>query len=227
MKIDIFTIPAKLTACCKKFAKKPAFLLKNGKTISYLDMNWDIFRTARILREQGISKHSKVVLFIDDNPQTIETFFAITRLGAVALLLDKSFTPEQITSIISKEKPEAIFTNELNTFDLPEDCNASILDINDNKILKNAKFSMASSDYIIRSSDPAAIKYEIDGSGLISHKIITQKEVAAAKKVKKSKEAKCKNHKKVAKKAPNKLVTTATNISIFAKILTGRCFSFH
>lgn len=226
MKIDISTIPAKLTACCKKFAKKPAFMLKNGSTISYLDMNWDIFRTTRILREQGISKHSKVVLFTDKNPQTVETFFAITRLGAVALLLDRNFTSEQISTIIEKEKPEAIFTDGLESLPLPENCNASILDINDNKILKNANFCMASSDYIIKSSDPAAIKYEVDGTGHLSHRIITQKEVAAAKKVKKNKEAKCKKHKKIAKKSQNKFQATANNISIFAKILTGRCFSF-
>ena len=45
MRNVINTIPALLTAVAKKFAVKPAMLLKHGNKISYDDMMWDVSLT--------------------------------------------------------------------------------------------------------------------------------------------------------------------------------------
>ena len=112
MRNVINTIPALLTAVAKKFAVKPAMLLKNGNKISYDDMMWDVSLTCRALKEQGITKSSKVALFMDNSPQCVESFLAITKMGAVAILISYDFSENQIKEILEQEKPDAIFISD-------------------------------------------------------------------------------------------------------------------
>lgn len=221
MKKSFFTIQTKLSECCKKFAKKPAFILNNGKTISYKDMNWDISRTSQLLREQGICKNSKVALFVSNDALFLETFLAITKLGAVALLLRPEFSQKVITSIIQEEKPEAFFVQNTQIDFIPEDVNISILQITDNKILKSANRTFSISGYIVKSTDAAAILFSTTDNNQYTRRIITQKELAIASKNIKSKE---KAEKKQKTKIQNaiKLQSAASIILGFAKLLTGK-----
>ncbi|NLM00913.1 MAG: acyl--CoA ligase [Treponema sp.] len=214
MKNTLQTIPTLLVECCRKFGKKPAIVLNNGLSISYKDMMWGISRTAQILREQGVSKNSKVALFMNNCPQSVETFLAITHVGAVALMLKEDFSKEQIDEIIKAETPDVVFINE-NTKNLVcEDTNATIMQISDNRILKSIDKGLSRSGYIIKSSDPAAIVYEIQKDSSFSRRIITHKEISSS-------ETKTKNKQKAMCKK-NKIQQITDTVINFAKLLSGR-----
>ena len=184
MKNKLFTIPAMLSEVCRKFENKPALLLDTGGKISFKDMLWDISRTCRILREQGISKGHKVAVFASENPQSVVSFLAVTRLGAIAVPVTKAFTREQINHIFMAEKIDAAFINADKVSDLPENTDCSILEMDDNRILKSVNRTIAASGYTVTDADIAAVVYETDSDGNLSRREVTHKELATASKKK-------------------------------------------
>jgi len=184
MKNKLFTIPAMLSECCKKFKNKPALLLDTGAKISYKDMLWDITRTCRILREQGISKGHKVAVFVSENPQSVVSFLSVTRLGAIAVPVTNTFSQEQINHIFMAEKIDAAFINAKELSKLPENTDCSILEMDDNRILKSVNRSIAASGYTITDADIAAVIYETDKNGNFIRREVTHKELATASKKK-------------------------------------------
>jgi acyl-coenzyme A synthetase/AMP-(fatty) acid ligase len=184
MKNKLFTIPAMLSECCRKFENKPALLLDTGAKISYKDMLWDITRTCRILREQGISKGHKVAVFVSENPQSVVSFLAVTRLGAIAVPVTRTFSQEQINHIFMAEKIDAAFINAKELSKLPENTDCSILEMDDNRILKSVNRSIAASGYTITDADIAAVVYETDKNGNFFRREVTHKELATASKKK-------------------------------------------
>lgn len=185
MKNQLNTIPSLLAECCRKFANKPAMQLTNGCNISYRDMSWDISHTSLTLKEQGITGNSKVALFLDNTPQAVETFLAITKMGAIALLLTNEFSKEQIAKILENETPDAIFINEDKINLLPSNIDSTILEMADNRILKQINRQVSNSITGVKSEDPAVIFYQFKSNGLKPRMVYTQKDIARAVRSKK------------------------------------------
>ncbi len=132
----INSIPALLSRNFRKFAKKPAMILDGGRTISYNDMRWDIFKTANILRFFSGAKPKTVAIFIDNSPQTVETLYSIMSIGAKAVLLRYTMSKAEIATALDKENPDVIFIRNENMGVLPENLTASVLEMADNRVLK-------------------------------------------------------------------------------------------
>lgn len=179
MKNNKYTIPTLLNKSCKKYAKKTALKLSDGKSISFKDMMWDISRTSQVLKTEGIEKGDKVAMFYNNDPQTVETFMAITRIGAVAIMYPDTFTEDQINAILESEKPEAVFISEPQKDTLKLPANASIIDIYNNQVIKSSNKVVSSSIYAITDNDLAATVYQIRNDEIItkfdySHKQIVE-----------------------------------------------------
>lgn len=191
MKKSLSTIPSILAECCKKFAKKTALFLNNGSKISYNDMMWDISRTSQVLRDQGISKNSRVALFMTDNPQSIETFLAVTHMGAIAIILRYDYSSAQISEILTTEKPDAVFLSENKLEVIPAGLKMTVLEMADNKILEKVERPASESVYTISDTDIAVISFTLAPNGELTKKVYTHKELAegtkAAKKLSKNK----------------------------------------
>lgn len=175
MRNVINTIPALLTAVSKKFALKPAMLLKNGNKISYDDMMWDVSLTCRALKEQGITKSSKVALFMDKSPQCVESFLAITKMGAVAVLLDYNFTENQIKEILEQEKPDAVFVSDYKLGPVLSAEDTTIIAIDDNRILKQVSRQVKNSITQVSEKDNAVIMFDTTEHGGLTKQVLTQK----------------------------------------------------
>mgnify|MGYP002860236798 CR=1 FL=1 len=132
----INSIPALLAKNFQKFAKKPAMILDGGKTISYNDMRWDIFKTSSVLRFFSGSAPKCVAIFIDNSPQAVESVYSVLAIGAKAVLLRYSMTKEEIESALQNESPDAIFIRAQKMDLLPQNLSASVLEIADNRVLK-------------------------------------------------------------------------------------------
>ena len=180
---NLTTIPSILARCCRKFSKKPALVLPNGNKISYSDMMWDISRTTQLLKEQGIRKHNKIVLFIDETPSSLETFLAITRLGAVAVVLQYDFTKEQIKNIFEFEKPEITFINEEELGLIPQEAHdySLLFGMQDNKLLsKNTERKLSVCNYTnaVADSDLAVVGFVVEADKTLTRTEFSQKLIA-------------------------------------------------
>ncbi len=130
------TIPSMLASNFKKIARRPAMVFDDGKTISYSDMRWDIFKTANALRFFGEGAPKSVAIFIDDSPQAVETVYSVLSIGAKAVLLRYTMSAEEIKTALEEQQPEVIFIRAESISLLPENFGASVLEMADNRILK-------------------------------------------------------------------------------------------
>lgn len=229
MKKNAFqTIPLLLAECKRKFSKKPAFELTSGKKISYDDMMWDVSRTTQLLRTLGVTKSSKVALFTDNSPQTVETLLAITRMGTAAIPLSYDYTQKQIAEILDTEQPAALFIQKDKMSILPESANMTILEMADNRVLKSVSRNACSIPSEILEDDIAAIWYQVSADGKMKRRTFTQKEIASA--VCSAKAIKPNKAKKVNK--PNALTRSLDSMfaytrTYFVPMVNGICVHCH
>ena len=169
MKNSINTIPEALSNAYLKRASKTAMILNNGNKITYNDMMWDISMTCSILKDNGIKKDSKVALFMDKTPQCVETFLAIIKTGAVVLLLDYSYSENQIAEIIASENPDLIFVKD-SKLDLISNGSATVLGIEDNRLLRKVDSDVSRSVTNlakINGNDNAIVTFTVTDNDLL------------------------------------------------------------
>lgn len=175
MKNVMNTIPVAISSVANKFASKTALFLNNGNKISYNDMMWDVSMTSRALKEQGVTNNSKVALFMDNSPQSVVSFLAITRMGAVAILLNYEFGEKRIKEILAEEKPDVIFVSDYKLNYALGTENASILAIDDNRLLKQVSRQVKNSITEVEEKDDAVVTYSLSENGNFIRKCYTQK----------------------------------------------------
>lgn len=175
MKNSINTIPEALSNAYLKRASKTAMILNNGNKITYNDMMWDISMTCSILKDNGIKKDSKVALFMDKTPQCVETFLAVIKTGAVVLLLDYSYSENQIAEIIASENPDLIFVKD-SKLDLISKGSATVLGIEDNRLLRKVDSDVSRSVTNlakINGNDNAIITFTVTDNDLLERNCLT------------------------------------------------------
>ena len=175
MKNSINTIPEALSNAYLKRASKTAMILNNGNKITYNDMMWDISMTCSILKDNGIKKDSKVALFMDKTPQCVETFLAIIKTGAVVLLLDYSYSENQIAEIIASENPDLIFVKN-SKLDLISKGSATVLGIEDNRLLRKVDSDVSRSVTNlakINGNDNAIVTFTVTDNDLLERNCLT------------------------------------------------------
>ena len=175
MKNSINTIPEALSNAYLKRASKTAMILNNGNKITYNDMMWDISMTCSILKDNGIKKDSKVALFMDKTPQCVETFLAIIKTGAVVLLLDYSYSENQIAEIIASENPDLIFVKD-SKLDFISKGSATVLGIEDNRLLRKVDSDVSRSVTNlakINGNDNAIVTFTVTDNDLLERNCLT------------------------------------------------------
>ena len=175
MKNSINTIPEALSNAYLKKKKKTAMILNNGNKITYNDMMWDISMTCSILKDNGIKKDSKVALFMDKTPQCVETFLAVIKTGAVVLLLDYSYSENQIAEIIASENPDLIFVKD-SKLDLISKGSATVLGIEDNRLLRKVDSDVSRSVTNlakINGNDNAIVTFTVTDNDLLERNCLT------------------------------------------------------
>ena len=175
MKNSINTIPEALSNAYLKRASKTAMILNNGNKITYNDMMWDISMTCSILKDNGIKKDSKVALFMDKTPQCVETFLAVIKTGAVVVLLDYSYSENQIAEIIASENPDLIFVKD-SKLDLISKGSATVLGIEDNRLLRKVDSDVSRSVTNlakINGNDNAIVTFTVTDNDLLERNCLT------------------------------------------------------
>jgi acyl-CoA synthetase (AMP-forming)/AMP-acid ligase II len=89
---------------------KVAILFKDEK-ITFSDLNTFSNRIANRLLNVGIKKGDRVVLLFQNCPEFCVAYFAILKIGAIAVVLDFRLSPAEMEPIFQEAEVSAIITN--------------------------------------------------------------------------------------------------------------------
>tara|TARA_B100000959_G_C14951401_1_gene612025 strand:- start:376 stop:2085 length:1710 start_codon:yes stop_codon:yes gene_type:complete len=72
------------------------FIVFNDERYSYQDIHIKAAQTANALKNAGIKKGDRVAICMANNPEYIITFMAVTSMGAVCVLLNSWWVPDEV-----------------------------------------------------------------------------------------------------------------------------------
>lgn len=79
-----------------------------GMPFSYVRFHDMIDRAARAFASRGIVKGDTVMMMLPTLPETLVSFYALNRLGAVVDFIDVRFTPERVLEIARRVRPKML-----------------------------------------------------------------------------------------------------------------------
>jgi long-chain acyl-CoA synthetase len=91
----------------KKYRKKTALLFE-GKEISFEQLNENVNRLANGLRTLGICKGDRVAIMLPNIPEFVYFFFALQKLGAIAVPFNTMYKGREILHILNDSGTRAI-----------------------------------------------------------------------------------------------------------------------
>ncbi len=94
----------------KERPTKPAILFREEK-ITFSDLNTLSNRLANRLLNVGVKKGDRVVLLFQNCPEFCIAYFAILKIGAIAVVLDFRLSPNEMEPIFQEAEVSAIITN--------------------------------------------------------------------------------------------------------------------
>ena len=89
---------------------KPAILFKEEK-ITFSDLNTFSNRLANRLLKVGVKKGDRVVLLFQNCPEFCVAYFAILKIGAIAVVLDVRLSPAEMEPIFQEAEVSAMITH--------------------------------------------------------------------------------------------------------------------
>ncbi len=96
----------------RKFPKKEAFV-SNNKRYTYLEVEVKVNKLANSLRQHGIEKGDKVIIFTPNTMDFIYPYFAVQRLGAIVVPINARLATEELRYILEHSEAKAFIGHEL------------------------------------------------------------------------------------------------------------------
>lgn len=157
-----------------EFPDKVAVSWKDHK-ITYKDLGTDVAKARKLFTEKNIKKGSHVAMVFNNNYNFVKTFFAITTLGAIAVILPASLSNEAMLAMFKKfEVSHVVYGKE--SKDKVETIQKELSDFIyiSSEIFSNLSEELSSTSNI-KSSDSAVIMLTGGTTGstkgaLLSHK---------------------------------------------------------
>ena len=95
----------------RKFPNKEA-LVYGDTRLTYRQLNARINRLAHALMDLGVTKNDKVAILAYNCNQFMETYFALAKIGGVAVPINWRLHPEEMTYIASQSDAKALIAGE-------------------------------------------------------------------------------------------------------------------
>src|SRR5690606_22555874 len=93
------TVPAMLEHMAQRWADRDA-IVKKGYALTFAELNEMSASQARSLLAAEVGKGCRVGLLMGNSPEWLAAFFAITRIGAIAVPLSTLYQPPELAWII-------------------------------------------------------------------------------------------------------------------------------
>lgn len=95
--MDTYTL---LQHNARQFGSKPAIIF-NDQTVTFAQLQPEVFRLAGVLRELGVAKGDKVAIYLPSGPQYVYSYLACFCLGAVGVPLDYMLKEDELISCLT------------------------------------------------------------------------------------------------------------------------------
>jgi acyl-CoA synthetase (AMP-forming)/AMP-acid ligase II len=78
--------------------------------VSYADLDAKSDRLALVLRDRGIGRGDRIILFMDPRWEGVVALFAALKAGAAVVTADADMTPEELRRLVDHEQAAAVVT---------------------------------------------------------------------------------------------------------------------
>jgi long-chain acyl-CoA synthetase len=95
----------------RRYPDKTAVVF-GGARISYGQLAADAARLANVLRRRGVCRGERVVIFLDNSPETIVALFAALEAGAVFSLVNPGTKADKLAYILNNCRARAVITEK-------------------------------------------------------------------------------------------------------------------
>lgn len=107
-----YTVPSRLEENFVKYADRPALGFAGEEPLTYGQVEVKVEQVCRLLAEQGIVAGDKVAILSTNMPNWGISFFAILRLGAIAVPILPDFHSNEIKTIAGHAEAKLLFVSE-------------------------------------------------------------------------------------------------------------------
>lgn len=104
------TVPELISASFKQPLKGIA-IVYNNQRIVYSQLSNKINNFSKFLLQMGLGKQDRVAIFLPNNPSFVVSFFAIAKIGAIALTLNINYTQEELKKYLKYCKIKYVITD--------------------------------------------------------------------------------------------------------------------
>ncbi len=87
-------------------------LISEGQKVNYGQLNRNVNAVAHLLKQTGVGKGDKVALMLPNIPEFFYCYFAAVKLGAVAVPLNTSSTPYELSYLLENSETKVLMTVE-------------------------------------------------------------------------------------------------------------------
>jgi long-chain acyl-CoA synthetase len=101
-----------LEEAVRNYAERTVLIFENQR-INYDQLNRAVNAVAHLLKQTGVVKGDKVALMIPNIPEFFYCYFAAVKLGAVAVPLNTSSTPYELSYLLENSDAKVLMTFEL------------------------------------------------------------------------------------------------------------------
>ncbi|MGW8321567.1 MAG: AMP-binding protein, partial [Thermodesulfobacteriota bacterium] len=88
-----------LSLSAEKFPDKAA-IVGGEVRLSYRDLAATSDRLARVLAQEGVRRHERVVVFLDNSPESVISLFGILKVGGTFVILNSSMKAKKLSYIL-------------------------------------------------------------------------------------------------------------------------------
>ncbi|KAJ4252788.1 hypothetical protein NW762_010694 [Fusarium torreyae] len=98
----------------ERYGSKDAILIGWTKArLSFQDLNERTKQLARGLLAMGVRKGDRIAILSGDDERFIELFFAVGRIGAILVILNKTYTPTETERGLNHAEPYMLFIADI------------------------------------------------------------------------------------------------------------------
>ncbi len=121
--MKLTTLHDVLDSSCSQYKDLPCSSFALAQAITYGQMHKKVLALAHILKGKGIKKGDKICILAENSPNWGIAYFAIIRIGAIALPILPDFPDADVRHIFNESKCQIIFTTSKHidkTFELSQ-----------------------------------------------------------------------------------------------------------
>jgi len=97
---------------CRQYGDNISFIY-DGKSLTYNDLERAVNAIGNELRSRGIQKGDKVAIMLSNCPEFVISYFAIQKIGAVAVTLNILSTPYELRYLLGNSDTKCLITETL------------------------------------------------------------------------------------------------------------------